>query len=124
MSKCLAEDRATTSIALGFHVFGVQIQNPGETDGFWCPPGLTSGRTRLERFDLQNSACDDKKPDCAFAPAVYGGPNGVLAQLLEPRRGLRTRRTRSILLQSGKSSGMQMKLVDFAHVAEGDGSRR
>lgn len=92
-------------------------------------PDSKSGRNRRvlvpARADVrQHQACDDKKPDYAFAPVVYGGPNGVLAQLLEPRRGLRSRRMRSILLQSGKSSGMQMKLVDFAHVSEGDGSRR
>ncbi|KAI5329185.1 hypothetical protein L3X38_028582 [Prunus dulcis] len=32
---------------------------------------------------LQNDGHSDIKPDCSFASTVYGGPAGILAQLLE-----------------------------------------
>ncbi|KAJ0112003.1 hypothetical protein Patl1_01349 [Pistacia atlantica] len=52
------------------------------------------------------SGIADIFPDCSFAPTVYGGSTGILAQLLELKAW---------------SSGAEIKLVDFAHVVEGKG---
>lgn len=72
--------------------------------------------------------------DCALAAAVYGGKGGVLSQLRELKAWFEEQTlfhfySASILLgydaaavaAGGGGGGVTVKLVDFAHVAEGDG---
>ncbi|XP_009383393.2 inositol polyphosphate multikinase IPK2 [Musa acuminata AAA Group] len=144
--KCIVKDRESTSVALGFRVSGVQIQDPAGADAFWRPSRAAVRRYMVEdvrrvlrQFVSANPPSPDQKPDCALASAVYGGPDGVLAQLMELKAWFEEQTlfhfySASVLLvyekdaavaaagqQAGKSSGVRMKLVDFAHVMEGQG---
>ena len=80
------------------------------------------------------SSVADEGMDCALAAAVYGGKGGVLSQLRELKAWLEEQTlfhfySASILLSydaaavtaGGGGGGVTVKLVDFAHVAEGDG---
>ncbi|KAF7831906.1 inositol polyphosphate multikinase beta [Senna tora] len=71
--------------------------------------------------------------DCFFASNVYGGSSGILAQLLELKAWFEVQTiyqfySCSVLIMhekesilEGKSSGAAVKLIDFAHVVEGEG---
>ncbi|KAK8947833.1 Inositol polyphosphate multikinase beta [Platanthera guangdongensis] len=140
--KCVAKDIETTSALLGFRISGLQIN---DDRGFWRP-----GRDAVRRFNSNDvrralrrfvssdpAASDDCEPDCAFAPAVYGGSSGVLSQLLELKSWFEVQTlfhfcSASVLVAyekdgskngdgDGGSGGARVRLVDFAHVAEGDG---
>ncbi|KAH0975199.1 hypothetical protein GBA52_017098 [Prunus armeniaca] len=88
--KCLKKDRETTSLELGFRVSGLRVYGNKET-GFWKPDkkcvlnfSIEDTRLALRKFVSSNPSTDsDIKPDCSFASAVYGGPAGILAQLLK-----------------------------------------
>lgn len=138
--KCLKKDRTTTSVALGFRVSGARVHQGGDA-GFWradrdairrfTPRDV---RRALRQFVSSNPASDPDSPDCAFASTVYGGSNGVLAQLLELKAWFEDQTlfhfySASVLVmyeredvEAGKAGGgVSVKLVDFAHVMEGDG---
>lgn len=135
VAKCLAKDRGTTSVLLGFRVSGVRVVGPG--GAVWSPehPELkaldTAGVRRVLRRYV--SSVSGEGVDCALAAAVYGGEGGVLSQLRELKAWFEEQTlfhfySASILLgydanvsRTGVGSGVRVKLVDFAHVAEGDG---
>lgn len=138
IAKCLKKDRETTSLSLGFRISGFQIFGNKET-GFWKPDkkfimsfSTEDVRLNLRKFVSSNSV-SDSKPDCAFASKIYGGSNGILAQLLELKAWFENQtiyhfHSCSILLifekesaLEGKSSGAKIKLVDFSHVIDGKG---
>lgn len=135
VAKCLAKDRETTSVLLGFRVSGVRVVGPG--GGVWRTerPEVkaldTAGVRRVLRRYV--SSVSGKGVDCALA-AVYGGEGGVLSQLRELKAWFEEQTlfhfySASILLgydanavlATGAGGGVRVKLVDFAHVAEGDG---
>ncbi|PKA56926.1 Inositol polyphosphate multikinase beta [Apostasia shenzhenica] len=134
--KCLDKDRKTTSALLGFRVSGVQIRDYGGI--LWRPSHAnvhqftaSDVRRTLRRF-VSSNPTSDCEPDCAFASAVYGGSEGVLAQLLELKAWFEDQTlfhfySTSVLVaydncDHGQSQGRpRVRLVDFAHVLEGDG---
>lgn len=138
VAKCLAKDRATTSVLLGFRVSGIRVADAG--GAVWRPdrselkgtdiPGV---RRFLRRFV---SSVGGDGLDCALAAAVYGGEGGVLAQLRELKAWFEEQTlfhfySASVLLSydanaaslAGGSVGraVRVKLVDFAHVVESEG---
>ncbi|KAG9451087.1 hypothetical protein H6P81_011052 [Aristolochia fimbriata] len=138
LRKCLAKDRETTSLELGFRVSGLRVSEGGS--GFWKPgksavKGLTVEDVRvvLRKFVSSNpTAGPESAPDCAFASAVYGGSQGILAQLLELKGWFEDQTffhfySTSVLMvyEKGEAEagrrGAYLKLVDFAHVVEGKG---
>ncbi|XP_026665408.2 inositol polyphosphate multikinase beta-like [Phoenix dactylifera] len=138
--KCLKKDRDSTSLALGFRVSGVRIHQGGDA-GFWQPDRdairrftAKDVRRTLRQFVSSNPSSDADPPDCAFASTVYGGSNGVLAQLLELKAWFEDQTlfhfySASVLVmyemeevEAGRAGGeVRVKLVDFAHVMEGNG---
>ncbi|KAJ4980920.1 hypothetical protein NE237_031757 [Protea cynaroides] len=138
IQKCLKKDRETTSLPLGFRIAGFQIYENKES-GFWKPDrklvmGFTVDDVRsvLRKF-VSSNPCSDSDPDCSFASIVYGGSTGILAQLLELKAWFEDQTTLhfyscSVIMMyekeaalEGRTSGAEVKLVDFAHVAEGKG---
>ncbi|PQP94808.1 inositol polyphosphate multikinase beta-like [Prunus yedoensis var. nudiflora] len=138
--KCLKKDRETTSLELGFRISGLRVYGNKET-GFWKPDkkcvlnfSIEDTRLALRKFVSSNPSSDsDIKPDCSFASTVYGGPAGILAQLLELKSWFEEQTVfhfyscsvlmvyeKESILQ-GRNSGAEIKLVDFAHVIEGKG---
>ncbi|XP_044491330.1 inositol polyphosphate multikinase alpha [Mangifera indica] len=140
IQKCLKKDGETTSLLLGFRLSGLQVYLNKES-GFWKPEktlvqAFTADDVRfvLRKFVSSNSPTDSKSvPDCAFAPTVYGGSTGILAQLLELKAWFEDQtiyhfNSCSVLmvyekesLLKGRGSGAEIKLLDFAHVVEGRG---
>ncbi|KAL4191897.1 hypothetical protein AMTRI_Chr06g191310 [Amborella trichopoda] len=132
--KCLSKDRETTTASLGFRVSGFQVFW-GEELGFWKPDrdwvrGLTviGAKMALERFVSSNCSDLDAKPDCKFAGSVYGGENGVLKKLLDLKAWFEEQviyhfYSASVLImyeRDGVNGGI-VKLIDFAHVIDGEG---
>ncbi|KAL6634473.1 hypothetical protein ACP70R_027144 [Stipagrostis hirtigluma subsp. patula] len=136
VAKCLAKDRGSTSVLLGFRISGVRVVGPG--DAVWTleRPEIkaldTAGVRRVLRRYV--SSVGGEGVDCALAAAVYGGEGGVLAQLRELKAWFEEQTlfhfySASILLgydanavsAAGIGGGVKVKLVDFAHVTEGDG---
>ncbi|EXB43773.1 Inositol polyphosphate multikinase beta [Morus notabilis] len=140
ITKCLMKDRQTTSLPLGFRISGLQIYG-SEQSGYWKPDkkrvlGFTAEDVRvvLRKFVSSNSSDDfGTEPDCAFAAAVYGGSTGILAQLLKLKAWFEDQTiyhfySCSVLMVyekepilNGKSPSAAVKLVDFAHVLDGQG---
>ncbi|XP_040376790.1 inositol polyphosphate multikinase IPK2 [Oryza brachyantha] len=138
VAKCLAKDRETTSALLGFRVSGVRVA-AGQGGAVWRPDrselkGMDAdGVRRLLRRYVSTCGGDGDGLDCALAAAVYGGEAGVLAQLRELKAWFEEQTlfhfySASILLgydanaaSSGGGGGVRVKLVDFAHVDEGEG---
>ncbi|XP_034673066.1 inositol polyphosphate multikinase beta-like [Vitis riparia] len=140
IQRSLKKDRETTTLSLGFRISGLQIYDSKES-GFWRPEkklvlGFTADDVRvvLRKFVSSNSPTDsDSELDCSFASAVYGGSTGILAQLLELKAWFEDQTifhffSCSILMMydkeailKGMSSGAEIKLIDFAHVVEGEG---
>lgn len=138
--KCLKKDRETTSLPLGFRISGLQIYGSKES-GYWKPEkkyvqGFNTKDVRvvLRKFVSSNSSDDlGAKPDCAFAASVYGGSNGILAQLLELKAWFEDQTifhfySCSVLIVyekepilKGETPCATVKLVDFAHVLEVEG---
>jgi inositol-polyphosphate multikinase len=136
VAKCLAKDRGSTSIVLGFRVSGIRVVGAG--GAVWRPErpeikALDAAGVRrvLRRF---MSSVADEGMDCAFAAAVYGREGGVLPQLRELKAWFEAQTlfhfySASILLgydanavaSAGAGGGVRVKLVDFAHVTDGDG---
>jgi 1D-myo-inositol-tetrakisphosphate 5-kinase/inositol-polyphosphate multikinase len=138
--KCFKKDRESTSLALGFRISGLQVHGSKES-GIWKPDkklikNFTAKDVRLVlRKFVSSNACADSgmDPDCSFASTVYGGSAGILAQLLELKEWFEDQTifrfySCSVLLvydkesvSKGRSSRVEVKLVDFAHVVEGKG---
>ncbi|XP_074296118.1 inositol polyphosphate multikinase alpha-like isoform X2 [Silene latifolia] len=142
IQKCLRKDRLSSSIHLGFRISGLQIY-AGQDSGCWKPDkkitmNYTADEVKLvlRKFVSSNQStelnCDQ---DCAYASSVYGGPSGILAQLLELKSWFEDQTVyhfyscsvlmvydkKSLLKGGGADSGPAIKLVDFAHVVDGDG---
>jgi 1D-myo-inositol-tetrakisphosphate 5-kinase/inositol-polyphosphate multikinase len=140
IQKCFKKDRESTSLALGFRISGLQVHGNKES-GFWKPDkkliqNFTAKDVRLvlRKFVSSNTSADSgMDPDCSFASTVYGGSAGILAQLLELKEWFEDQTifrfySCSVLLvydkesvSKGRSSRVEVKLVDFAHVVEGKG---
>ncbi|KAG1370255.1 inositol polyphosphate multikinase beta [Cocos nucifera] len=138
--KCLKKDRDTTSLALGFRISGARIHQGGDA-GFWRPDRdavrrftAKDVRRTLRQFVSSNPASHPGPPDCAFASAVYGRSDGVLAQLLELKAWFEDQTlfhfyAASVLVMYEREEvegrraggGVRVKLVDFAHVMEANG---
>ncbi|KAG8388178.1 hypothetical protein BUALT_Bualt02G0098800 [Buddleja alternifolia] len=140
IEKCLRKDRASTSLSLGFRLSGLQIYESKES-GFFKPykrwvKSLSADEVKLllKKFVCKKiSDALDVKCDCDFALAVYGGPTGILSQLLELKSWFEDQTiyhfySCSILMMfekelasNGKNPRAEIKLIDFAHVYEGSG---
>ncbi|KAI3853727.1 hypothetical protein MKW98_025244 [Papaver atlanticum] len=133
ITRCFQKDRESTSVPLGFKICGLQTYD-SEKLGYWKPQKdvvkkFTSEDVKmtLKRFVSSNSS-SDAEPDCLRATKVYGGSDGILAQLLELKAWFEDQtiyhfNSCSILMVYGQGveDGAQVKLVDFAHVVDGEG---
>ncbi|KAJ4756134.1 Inositol polyphosphate multikinase [Rhynchospora pubera] len=128
-AKCLKKDRDSTSALLGFRISGLQVHHES---GRWKPHRdkvrkytVTDVRQSLRQFISKNP--DETPPDCALASSVYGGSNGILAQLLELKSWFEDQTlfhfySASLLIAYDKGGkAPRLKLIDFAHVMEGEG---
>ncbi|XP_050226127.1 inositol polyphosphate multikinase beta [Mercurialis annua] len=140
IQKCLKKDRETGGVSLGFRLSGLKVYR-NEESGFWEPSRksvkkLNADEVRLvlRKFVSSNQSDDPNMvPDCSFASSVYGGSGGILSQLLELKAWFEDQTSYhfnscSVLmvyekesLLKGQSSGAEVKLIDFAHVVEGNG---
>ncbi|XP_078445776.1 inositol polyphosphate multikinase IPK2-like [Wolffia australiana] len=113
INKCLKKDRETTSLTIGFRICGVQIQ---ELSGIWRPSknqvqGFEKEEVRevLERF-FRN-----------------GNGDGLILEQLKELKGWFEEQTifhfysASVLLIRDDGGEEMVKIVDFAHVVDGDG---
>ncbi|KAL3655367.1 inositol polyphosphate multikinase [Castilleja foliolosa] len=137
INKCLKKDRESTSVSIGFRLSGLQVFESKES-GFWKPGksevrSLSTDNVSLFLKKYVSSNPSHSEPDCAFASKVYGGSTGILSQLLELKAWFEDQTiyhfySCSILMIfekgtaiNGKSTRPEIKLVDFAHVFEGNG---
>ncbi|CAI9267359.1 unnamed protein product [Lactuca saligna] len=143
IAKCLKRDRETTSLQLGFRISGLQVYINDES-GFYKPPrddvlksGLDDVRCLFRRFVSSNPAPaavpQELEADAALASNVYGGTEGILAQLLELKAWFEDQTMYHFcacsllfvfekrLALEGVSQNAQVKIIDFAHVTEGKG---
>ncbi|KAI3737481.1 hypothetical protein L2E82_27485 [Cichorium intybus] len=141
IAKCLKRDRETTSLQLGFRISGLQVYISDEL-GFYKPPrdlvlksSVDGVRSLFRRFVAadQSIVTPDLEADAALASAVYGGTDGILAQLLELKAWFEDQSMYHFcacsllfvfekrLALEGASQNAQVKLIDFAHVTEGRG---
>ncbi|XP_031490212.1 inositol polyphosphate multikinase beta-like [Nymphaea colorata] len=138
VGKCVEKDRTSTSLKLGFRISGLQVY-PSEEPGLWKPGRrwvkaiLSADQVRSVLRVFVSSNASSSSPDCAHAPAVFGGPTGVLAQLLELKQWFEKQTffhfySKSVLLMYGQDETdgsrpvvASVKLVDFAHVVDGEG---
>ncbi|KAL3575565.1 hypothetical protein D5086_023666 [Populus alba] len=140
IQRCFEKDRKSSSLCLGFRISGLQLYG-SEESGLWKPErklvqNLSADEVRvvLKKFVSSNSPIDPNlNPDCSFASSVYGGSSGILAQLLELKSWFEDQtiyhlNSCSVLMVyekkkvlKGGSSDAEVKLIDFAHVTEGNG---
>lgn len=140
IAKCLKKDRGSTSVPLGFRLSGLQVFINDES-GFYKPnrdfirkTGPDDVRVILRKFVSSNpSEKLDTVPDCSLASSVYGGTNGIFAQLLELKAWFEDQTIYHFnacsvlftfekgLVLNGAGSNAEVKLIDFAHVTEGKG---
>nr|XP_043617107.1 inositol polyphosphate multikinase beta-like isoform X2 [Erigeron canadensis] len=137
IAKCLKKDRESTSIPLGFRLSGLRVYVNDESE-FYKPhrdiirnSGFDDVKVLLRKFVSSNPSAEmDTEPDCDLASSVYGGPNGILAQLLELKAWFEDQTIYHFyacsllftfekgLALTGASSTAEVKLIDFAHVTE------
>ncbi|KAF5793080.1 putative inositol-polyphosphate multikinase [Helianthus annuus] len=146
IAKCLKKDRESTSIPLGFRLSGLQVYIDDESR-FYKPDrnyirktGPDDVRLLLRKFVSSNPSADMEMgtgsgpgPDCSLASSVYDGPNGILAQLLELKAWFEDQTFYHFYACSflfvyekrlglkGALSNAEVKLIDFAHVTDGNG---
>ncbi|CAO2815980.1 unnamed protein product [Amaranthus hypochondriacus] len=131
IEKCLKRDRETSSLALGFRVSGLRFYE-GKESGYWQPDRkLTTTYTSDDiSLVLRKFVSSNQSADCRFCSQVFGGPSGILAQLLDLKSWFEDQtkyhfHSTSILMvydkECNRESGPSIKLVDFAHVVEGNG---
>lgn len=125
IGKCFKKDKETVSQQLGFRISGLQVHN---TTGWWKPAkklvhgfGIEDVKLTLKKFVSSNPCSNMVEPDCLFASTVYGG---ILEHLLELKSWFENQTTfhfcsTSILMFHDKGSVGEVKLVDFAHVVDG-----
>lgn len=139
IQRCFKKDRETSSLALGFRLSGLQVHVSKEA-GYWKPDrkcfqnsSAEIVKNVLKKFVSSNISADsdagDLDFDCAFAPSVYGGSNGILAQLLELKSWFEDQKfyhfySCSVLMVWDKepNAAAAIKLVDFAHVVDSKGA--
>ena len=132
VEKCLAKDRGSTSVLLGFRVSGVMVSDP--SGAVWRPDRSELKGTDIPgvRRMLRRYVSSVGGEDCALAAAVYGGEGGVLAQLRELKAWFEVQTlfhfySASVLLSydanavTAPGGAPRVKLVDFAHVVESEG---
>ncbi|KAI7748289.1 hypothetical protein M8C21_017438 [Ambrosia artemisiifolia] len=144
IAKCLKKDRESTSIPLGFRLSGMQVFINDES-GFYKPhrnyirkTDPNDVRLLLRKFVSSNPSAEMETgsslgPDCSLASFVYGGPNGILAQLLELKAWFEDQTVyhfyacsflfifeKRLALKDARSNA-EVKLIDFAHVIDGNG---
>ncbi|KAL8230449.1 hypothetical protein R6Q57_000227 [Mikania cordata] len=143
IAKCLKKDTESTSIPLGFRISGLQVYIDDDS-GFYKPhinyirkTGPDDVRLLLRKFVSSNPSSAEMEmergPDCSLVSLVYGGPNGILAQLLELKAWFEDQTIYHFyacsflfmfekgLALKGAWSKTTVKLIDFAHVTEGNG---
>ncbi|KAJ3675701.1 hypothetical protein LUZ60_004743 [Juncus effusus] len=129
VSKCLKKDRESTSVPIGFRISGLQVHHE---HGLWKPDRnevrkYTVSDTKRVLRQFVSSNPDQIDPDHSFASSVLGGLNGVLAQLKELKSWFEDQTlfhfySTSILISYEKGGKLgKIKLVDFAHVVDGEG---
>lgn len=142
IEKCLKKDRETTSLSLGFRISGLQVYIDNESGlykpdrNFMRKTGPNDVRVLLRNFVSSNPSAEmdsDSNPDCSLASFVYGGTNGIMAQLLELKAWFEDQTIYHFyacsllfifqkgLALKGASSNAEVKIIDFAHVTEGKG---
>lgn len=124
IEKCMKKDRETSTVTLGFRLSGLQIYEGKET-GYWKP----------EMRSVQNLSAPEVGlvlRKFVSSDTVYGGPHGILSQLLELKAWFEDQTVYhfnacSILMvyekelaMQGESSG-SIKMIDFAHVEDAGG---
>ncbi|XP_054792426.1 inositol polyphosphate multikinase beta-like [Prosopis cineraria] len=140
IQKCKQKDLETSSLLLGFRISGLKAFLSKDS-GFWKPErklvqnlSAEDATLVLKKFVSSNAPANHgKQPDCFLASVVYGGSSGILAQLFELKAWFEVQTifhfySSSVLIMfekesvlNGKSPGATVKLVDFAHVVEGEG---
>ncbi|CAN8256948.1 unnamed protein product [Cochlearia groenlandica] len=141
IQKCLKKDILSTSVTSGFRISGFEVYDH-EKMGFWKPDrkllnkiDVEGVRLALKKFVSSNTLSEtSSKPDSAFSSSVYGGTNGILNQLLEIKTWFESQtfyhfNSCSILMvyenesvgDGGDARAARVKLVDFAHVLDGNG---
>jgi len=133
IQKCLKKDKESSSLPLGFRISGLQIYR-GQKLGYWKPKKQLTQKYTAEEVSLvlrkfvssNGSPESNMDPDCALASSVYGGPSGIWAQLMELKSWFEGQTiyhfcSCSVLMVHDKESGPAVKLIDFAHVIEGNG---
>ncbi|EPS70612.1 hypothetical protein M569_04146 [Genlisea aurea] len=135
--KCFEKDRTTSSLRLGFRLSGIQIFQSKES-GIWKPEKRSSIQSlaadEVKLYLKKFVSSDASTPDSAFASIVYGGSAGILSQLLELKSWFEDQTkyhfySSSILMMFEKESALdgkrsprpEIKVIDFAHVFEGEG---
>lgn len=137
VQKCLKKDRESTSLTLGFRISGLKTYI-SEDSGFWKPDKKSVQKYTtedvslvLKRFVSSNPQADSE-PDCRISSGVYGGSDGILAQLLKMKEWFEVQtffhfNSCSVLMvyeQEAGGTGIlrpEVKLIDFAHVVDGQG---
>lgn len=140
IQKCLKKDQETSTLKLGFRISGLRFYE-GQELGYWKPNRKETVKYTaddiklvLRKFVSSNQSPEFKTDfDCAFSSRIYDGSSGLLAQLLELKSWFEEQTfyhfySCSVLivydkesLIKGEEPGCAVKLVDFAHVVEGDG---
>ncbi|GLJ54909.1 hypothetical protein SUGI_1178900 [Cryptomeria japonica] len=139
IKKCLDKDRETTSALLGFRISGLQVYETAtkttwKPDKKWCKELSTEGvRLALKRF-VSTNPFSETDPDGSLASIINGDPGGVLSQLLDLKAWFEEQTcfhfsSASVLLiyegdstsitEDAHRSGVSVKLIDFAHVIDG-----
>lgn len=141
IQRCFKKDRITSSLALGFRLSGLRI-HVSQKVGYWKPErkslqysSVEEVKIILKKFVSSNASadCDVGDLDCVFASSVYGGSNGILAQLLELKTWFEDQKfyhfySSSVLMVYDKATMLEtksnaaIKLVDFAHVVDSGGA--
>ncbi|KAL2346412.1 hypothetical protein Fmac_000412 [Flemingia macrophylla] len=130
INKCLAKDRDSSTIPLGFRISGVK-----DSLSSWEPSRKSlqtlsaHGVVSILNKFVSSDASTDSLPDCAFASQVFGP---VLDRLLQLKAWFEVQTlyhfySCSLLLVYEKEdvdreSKVLVKLVDFAHVVPGNGA--